>query len=82
MWRCLSHCFAKAVRALSFTKKNFVVTKWEFSRVVKWPLDQAFCITNIKTGFAKCGIYPFKPDAVAKHDDSVICARSGILRKQ
>ena len=60
-------CFAKSVRALSITKKNFVVTKREFSCVVKWPLDQAFCITNIKAGFAKCGIYPFKPDSVAKH---------------
>ena len=44
-----------------------MVTKREFSCVVKRPLDQAFCITNIKAGFAKCGIYPFKPDAIAKH---------------
>ena len=55
------------MRALSFTKKNFVVTKREFSRVVKRPLDQAFSITNIKAGFAKSGIYPFNPDSVAKH---------------
>ena len=59
--------FAKAVRALSFTRKIFIVSKREFARVVKRPLDQAFSITNIKSGFAKCGIYPFKPDAVAKN---------------
>ena len=59
--------FAKAVRALSFTRKNFIVSKREFARVVKRPLDQAFSITNIKSGFAKCGIYPFKQDAVAKN---------------
>ena len=59
--------FAKAVRALSFTRKFFIVLKREFARVVKRPLDQAFSITNIKSGFAKCGIYPFKPDAVAKN---------------
>lgn len=47
------------MRALSFTKKNFVVSKKEFARVVKRPLDQAFSIPNIKSGFAKCGIYPF-----------------------
>ena len=59
--------FAKAVRALSFTRKIFIVSKREFARVVKRPLHQAFSITNIKSGFAKCGIYPFKPDAVAKN---------------
>ena len=56
--------FAKAVRALSFTR---IVSKREFARVVKCPLDQAFSITNIKSGFAKCGIYPFELDAVAKN---------------
>ena len=48
------------VRALSFTKKNFV-TKKEFSKVVKTP---AFSIPNVKAGFKKCGIYPFNPDVV------------------
>ena len=43
------------------------MSKRKFARVVKRPLDQAFSITNIKSGFAKCGIYPFKPDAVAKN---------------
>lgn len=54
MFKSLKDSFAKAVRALSF-------------RVVKRPLDQAFSITNIKSGFSKCGIYPFSPDAVAKN---------------
>ena len=67
VFKSLKDKFSKAVRALSFTKKNFVVLKREFSRVVKQPLDQAFCITNIKSGFSKCGIYPFNPDAIAKH---------------
>ena len=67
VFKSLKDCFAKFISALSFTKKNFVVTKREFSHVVKRPLDQAFCITNIKAGFTKCGKYPFKPDDVAKH---------------
>ena len=48
-------------------KKNFIVTKKEFSRIVKRPLEQAFSIPNVKAGFAKSGIYPFNPDAVTKH---------------
>lgn len=64
VFKSLKDSFAKSVRALSFTKKNLVVSK---RRVVKRPLDQAFCIFNIKSGFSKCGIYPFNPDAVAKN---------------
>ena len=56
VFKSLKDSFAKSVRALSFTKKNFVVTKREFARVVKHPLDHAFSISNIKAGFAKCGI--------------------------
>ena len=48
-------------------KNNFIVTKREFSRIVKHPLEQVFSIPNVKAGFAKSGIYPFNPDAVAKH---------------
>ena len=51
----------------SFTKKNFIVTKREFSRIVKRPWEQAFSIPNVKAGFAKSGIYPSNLDAVAKH---------------
>ena len=66
VFKSLKDAFAKAVRALSFTKKNFVVSKKEFARVVKHPLDQAFSISNVKAGFLKCGIYPYNPDAIAK----------------
>ena len=45
-------------------KKDFVVSKREFSRVVKVPFEKAFSISNIKADFAKCGIHPFNPNAV------------------
>ena len=48
-------------------KNNFIVTKREFSRIVKRPLEQVFSIPNVKAGVAKSVIYPFNPDAVAKH---------------
>ena len=46
-------------------KKKFVISKREFSRVLKSPLNKSFSIPNIKAGFRKCGIYPFNPDAIA-----------------
>ena len=63
-FKSLKDKFSKAIRSLSFTKKNFVVTKREFSKVLRSPFDHAFSIANIKSGFSKCGIYPFNPDAV------------------
>ena len=63
VFKSLKDYFLKTVRALSFTKKNFV-TKKEFSKVVKTPFEKAFSIPNVKAGFKKCGIYPFNPDVV------------------
>ena len=56
--------FSKAVHALSFVKKNFIVSKREFAKVVKAPFEKAFSISNIKAGFAKCGIYPYNPNTI------------------
>ena len=42
IFKSLKDHFAKSVRALSLTRKNFVVSKREFSHVVKWPLDSHF----------------------------------------
>ena len=33
---------------------------------MKRPLDLAYSIPSVKSGFSKCGIYPFNPNAVAK----------------
>ena len=66
VFKSLKDQYAKAVRSLSFSKKNFVVTKREFSKVVKSPFENAFSIPNIKAGFSKTGIYPLNHDAIAK----------------
>ena len=58
VFKSLKSHFSKALRAWCFTKKDFVVTKRDFARVVKVPFESSFSITNIKSGFAKCGIYP------------------------
>lgn len=64
VFKSLKSHFTKAVHALSFAKKDFVVSKRDFARVVKTPFERAFCISNVKSGFAKCGIYPFDPNAI------------------
>ena len=52
------------MNALSFAKKKCIVSKREFARVVKTPFERAFSISNIKSGFAKCGIHPYDPRAI------------------
>ena len=64
VFKSLKSNFSKTIHALSFTKKDFVVSKRDFARVVKTPFERAFSISNIKSGFSKCGIYPFNPDAI------------------
>ena len=79
VFKALKAHFSRSLRALCFTRKDFIVTKRDFARVVKEPFEMAFSMTNIKNGFAKCGIFPFNPDAVDKkkmlpsemHKDSV-----------
>ena len=65
VFKSLKDKFSKAVRALSFSKLNFIVSKRDFARVFKHPFEQAFSITDIKAGFSKSGIFPYNPDAVA-----------------
>ena len=45
-------------------KPSFMVTNREFSKVIRVPFERAFSITNIKSGFEKCGIHPFNPNAI------------------
>ena len=64
VFKSLKAHFARCLRAFCFTKKNFVVTKRDFARVVKEPFEMAFSMTNIKNGFRKCGIFPLNRDAI------------------
>ena len=65
VFKSLKDNFLKSVCALSFAKKNFVVSKHEFASVVKEPFEKAFSMSNIKAGFSKSGIFPYNPDAIA-----------------
>ncbi len=64
VFKSLKDHFSKAVRSITFAKKDYIVTKRDFSRVVKSPFEKAFSIPNVKAGFAKCGVYPFNRNVV------------------
>ena len=64
VFKSLKDRLSKAVQSLSFTQKNFVVTKREFSKVLKSPFAHAFSIPNIISGFSKCGIYLLNLNAI------------------
>ncbi len=66
VFKALKAHFSRSLQALCFTRKDFIVSKRDFARVVKEPFEMAFSMSNIKSGFAKCGIFPFNPDAVDK----------------
>ena len=63
VFKSLKDHFAKAIRNLSCSKKIIIVTKREFSKILKSPFEH---IPSIKAGFAKTGLYPINPEAVAK----------------
>ena len=47
VFKALKAHFSRALRVCCFTKKNFIV---------KEPLEFAFSMVNIKSGFSKCGV--------------------------
>ena len=66
VFRSLKSHFSRSLRATYFAKRDFVVSKRDFARVVKEPFEKAFSMSNIKSGFMKCGIFPFNRNAVDK----------------
>ena len=64
VFKSLKAHFSRALRAFCFTKKDFVVTKRDFARIVKEPFELSFSMSNIKHGFSKCGIFPLNRNAI------------------
>ena len=62
--KALKAHFSRSLRVCCFTKKIFIVSKHDFARVVKEPFEFAFSMANLKSGFSKCGIYPFNRNTV------------------
>ena len=41
-----------------------VVTKFDFSKLLSKAWSRTMTLSNITSGFRKCGVYPFDPEAV------------------
>jgi hypothetical protein len=44
------------------------VDKQHFTSLYSWACEQALTSRNIKSGWAKAGLYPFSSDKVVNHD--------------
>ena len=64
IFKSLKDHFSKSIHALSFARKNFVISERDFARVFKDPFEHEISMTNIKAGFRKSGIYPLDPSVV------------------
>ena len=42
------------------------VPKGSVSKMIRKPFEDAMSIQNIKSGFRKCGIFPFDPNAIGR----------------
>ncbi|KAK4306646.1 hypothetical protein Pmani_021539 [Petrolisthes manimaculis] len=47
-------------------KGNFWVPKKNIPTMLKGPFESSMTMANIKSGFRKCGVFPFNPNAVDK----------------
>ena len=65
VFKALKTHFSRSLRVCCFSKKNFIVSKRDFARVVKEPFEFSFSMVNLKNGFSKCGIFPFDRNAVS-----------------
>ena len=54
------------VKLLSVTGNYPQINKTNFTAVFKEALDKTMCLSTIKNGFQKTGIYPFNSDAIDK----------------
>ena len=45
---------------------NLWIPKSNIARIVTLPFEESMSMSNIKAGFAKCGIHPFNPNALDK----------------
>lgn len=66
MYGPLKAAYSSAVTTFSYTRRDFIVSKTDFARKVREPLDKTFTPATIKKSFKCTGIYPFNADAIDK----------------
>ena len=55
---------SKLMRLGQTLRGDFWVTKTNVPKMIRGPFEQSMTIQNIKSGFRKCGIHPFDPNAI------------------
>ncbi|KAL5010141.1 hypothetical protein ScPMuIL_012446 [Solemya velum] len=60
----LSRAYSRVCTEFMSESPNNIVTKWEWPRLFKNTYQSCFTISNIQSGFRKCGISPFNPSAI------------------
>ena len=64
VYKAFKVALSKLVRLGQSLRGDFWVTKTNVPRMIRAPFEQSMSITNIKSGFRKCGIHPFDPNAI------------------
>ena len=66
VYKSLKMNISKTVKIGQALKGDLWITKTNVARMLKDPLENSLTIPNIKSGFRKCGIHPFDPNAIDK----------------
>lgn len=57
---------SKLINLGKMLRGNFWIGKKDVASVIRCPFEESMTITNIKSGFRKCGIYPYDPNNIDK----------------
>lgn len=60
----LSREYSRVCTEFMAANPNNLVSKWEWTKLFRLAHDRAFSVSNITSGFKKCGIYPLNPNAI------------------
>ena len=66
VYRSFKIHLSKVVKIGQALRGDLWISKSNVARIIKQPFEASMTMQNIKSGFRKCGIYPFNPNAIDK----------------
>ena len=66
VYKVLKMNIGKQVKLGQALKGDLWILKRNVPRILKEPFEKSMSLANIKSGFRKCGIFPFNPNAIDK----------------
>ena len=66
VYKSLKSHLSKLINLGKMLRGDFWVAKKDVASIIKKPFEESLTIGNIKSGFKKCGIYPFNPNSIDK----------------